>query len=231
MWVPHALSPDNKQLRISCAKHIRRTLLNADWRNTYAVEDETYVNFLPEGSKAENRAWIAKDAPRLQVVRPGLTNKKCVLIVAFTPNMRFSVTALPYGKTVDAEAMVDFIRHTGDKWRTLRSSPLHLHEVLWQMDNARPHTARLVRDFLEKRQVTTVWQSPYSPDLNLCDRFLFRWLKSELRKETFQDHKEVEAAALRALRSMSEQSVLAEVEKLLDHCQAVIDAHGDYITD
>lgn len=231
VWVPHELTLENKQQRVNCAKHIRHSLLHTDWRNTYAVEDETFISFVPHHSKVQNRTWIPKDAPRLQVVRPTLTNKKCLLMVAFTPNKRFSVSALPYGETVDANHVVEFIRETGNKWRTLRSSPIHLDQLLWQMDNARPHTAHTVRDFLERRQVATVWQSPYSPDMNLCDRFLFRWLKDDLREDTFHDHKEVETAALHALRDMSEEALVAEVEKLLEHCQSVIDAGGVYVTD
>lgn len=231
VWVPHELSAENKQLRINCAKHIRQSLLHVDYRDIYAVEDETYVNFTPQASKAENRTWIHESAPRQQVVRQGLTNKKCLLMVAFTPNKRFSVSALPYGKTVDAECMVEFLRHTGDKWRTLRSSPIHLNDLLWQMDNARPHTARVVQLFMEQRRVQTVWQSPYSPDLNLCDRFLFRWMKSDLQGQTFHDHKEVEEAALHVLRDMSEESLVAEVQKLLDYCQLVIHENGEYVTE
>jgi transposase len=231
VWVPHLLSPENKQQRINCAKHIRRTLLATDWRNNYAVQDETYVNFLPQTNKSQNRTWIAKDARRLQVVRPALSNKKCLLMVAFTPNKRFSVSALPYGETVDAQRMVDFIRHTGDKWRTLRSAPIRLEQLLWQMDNARPHSAKMTKEFLERRQVTSVWQSPYSPDLNLCDRFLFRWLKADLGKQVFSNHKEVEEASLQALRLIPEDSLVAEVEKLLAHCQSVIDIAGEYVTE
>ncbi|QQP51239.1 Uncharacterized protein FKW44_012534, partial [Caligus rogercresseyi] len=45
-------------------------------------------------------------------------------------------------------------------------------------DNARPRTTTDTREFLTRRDVEPVKQSPYSPDLNLCDRFLF--LKVEL---------------------------------------------------
>ena len=34
-------------------------------------------------------------------------------------------------------------------------------------------------------------QSPYSPDLNLCDRFLFRKLKHLLRNEEFNAHEDL----------------------------------------
>ncbi|QQP40936.1 Hypothetical protein FKW44_015152 [Caligus rogercresseyi] len=49
-------------------------------------------------------------------------------------------------------------------------------------DNARPHCHRY-QGVLDRRDVEPVKQSPYSPDLNLCDRFLFRKLKHLLRED------------------------------------------------
>ena len=129
------------------------------------------------------------------------------------------------------EDVQELIRSTGNKWRTLRSNPIHLNELFWQMDNARPHTSMVVQDYLEDRNMKTIWQSPYSPDFNLCDRFLFQWMKSELRKKTFEDHQEVQQHALQVLRDISEESLHTQVDLLLAHCQRVIDANGDYITE
>jgi transposase len=100
----------------------------------------------------------------------------------------------------------------------------------WQMDNARPHCARAVQDYFEQRNIKTVWQSPYSPHLNLCDRFLFKWLKDDLRLMNFTSYQEVENAALHSLRQISEDALKVELKNLIDHCQAVIQTGGDYIT-
>jgi len=178
------------------------------------------------------RQLIMAWKPLRQVVRQSsMTNRKSLLLLAFTPNKRFLVTALPYGVSVDAQCMVDYLRRTGDLWRTLRSKPVRLNEVSLQIDNARPHTARLVPDFLQEKNITTIWQSPYSPDLNLCDRFLFLWLKNSLRGMTFNSVEEVEEASLRVLREISEESLHEQVDLLLEHCHCVIDASGHHVTD
>lgn len=234
VWVPHQLSDDHRELRVNCAKHLRRVLLamKDDKYNLYAIEDETWVPWDAHGTKSDNRTWLRKDEPRKQVVRTSaMTTRKSLLLVMFTANKRFSVQALPYGTTVDTQRMIDFLRRTGDRWRTLRSKPVRLNQISLQMDNARPHTASLVKDFLKERNVTTIWQSPYSPDLNLCDRFLFVWLKNELRGKTFNSSSDVEEASLQYLRSISEDALHEQVNSLIDHCQQVIDAQGDYITD
>src|SRR5436853_7646111 len=88
------------------------------------------------------------------------------------------------------------------------------------------HTSTATRKFLDDRRVSTVWQSPYSPDLNMCDRFLFSALKAALRDKAFQSHLEVEDAALNFFRRISLEVLQDEVDKLYDDCQAIIDGGG-----
>ena len=105
-----------------------------------------------------------------------------------------------------------------------------MNEVLWQWDNARPHSSHTVQEFLETRQITTVFQSPYIPDFNLCDFFLFSWMKADFANTAFSDHLEVWEAALQWARGLDIEAIKREVQKLVDHCQTVIDARGEYVT-
>ncbi|QQP50231.1 Uncharacterized protein FKW44_011161, partial [Caligus rogercresseyi] len=79
---------------------------------------------------------------------------------------------------------------------------IRLKDCLLMWDNARPHTATDTREFLTRRDVEPVKQSPYSPDLNLCDRFLFWKLKHLLYDQ---------------------------LRKLRGHCHDVIAVGGDYV--
>ncbi len=232
VWVPHSLSAQNKEDRVKSAKHIRKTLLPfaRHGYDSLAVEDETYVNFDPYHTKSENRTWIPKGAPRLQVPRPHLTPRKTLLVTVISPGHRINVKALPRGSTLDSHGYIEFMRETGNKWRSLRSNPIHLNEVLWMHDNARPHTSAVVRDFIESRDMKTVWQSPYSPDFNLCDRWVFSNMKACLRQQTINNETEVETAALQYLRQLDKDAIVHEVNRLLQHCQLVIENHGEYIT-
>lgn len=232
VWVPHELTEQQKTNRVLSATSIKKKLeeMGTNASSLYGVQDETWILHHAVGTKAENKAWIGTDEKRPRVVRPNIADKKSMLLVAFTCSRRFSVQALPQGKTVDSEAFIQFVRKTGDKWRTLRSHPIKLSEICWQMDNARPHKSRLTTQFFTERRIQTLWQSPYSPDLNLCDRFLFDWLKRELRKEDFTSHEQVEASALQHLRSLTETTLSRELQRLLDHCDSIIENMGDYVT-
>ena len=76
----------------------------------------------------------------------------------------------------------------------------------------------------------SVSKSPYSPDINLCDRFLFTRLQEHCRAKEHGNGEELYIDAKRYLRSLPEDLLLHELNKLLEHCRAVIREAGAYVT-
>lgn len=99
-WIPHELSSQSKELRISSAKNIRSTIskLGEDVYHSLAIEDEScWFFFSPRETKQENKVWIPKDSVcRPQVMKPNpMTTQKSLVLLAFTCDRKFSVHALP----------------------------------------------------------------------------------------------------------------------------------------
>ncbi|QQP42230.1 Uncharacterized protein FKW44_016830 [Caligus rogercresseyi] len=126
---------------------------------------------------------------------------------------RVSITALPAGTTTNRNTMIEYLRTTGKRFLSLKKDKIRLKDCLLLWDNARPHTATDNREFLTggtwNRETAT-----YSPDLNLCDRFLFRKLKHLLREDEFGGHEEATLAVQRAMRRVSEDELYDQVWKL-----------------
>ena len=59
-------------------------------------------------------------------------------------------------------------------------------------DNARPHTANLMRDKLQRVGWETPQHPPYSPDLSPCDFHIFGELKKDIHGRRFYSDKEVQ---------------------------------------
>ena len=97
-------------------------------------------------------------------------------------------------------------------------------------DNARPHSANDTQAFLTCRDIQPVKQPAYSPDLNLCDRFLFRKIKNQLKGYDFMGHEDVKDCMQRVVRSLPEDELFQQLKNLRDHCQTVIEVEGDYVT-
>ena len=125
----------------------------------WITEDETWQLFQPILTKQENKAWLSPDDAKCRVVSPKLTNKKTMIILAFTADTKFSVEVSKPKETVTGERYIDFIRNTGEKWRRLHSTPTKLSEVWWQHDNARPYKASLTKRFLFLPVVKLLWWS------------------------------------------------------------------------
>ncbi len=234
VWVPHSLTAQNKECRVKGATDLQvffKAHSEDDLMRLYVTQDETWVLFNDIAPKEKNKVWIPPGQPRPQIVRQQLTWQKTMVLLAFTCNNKFNVEVTQRCETVDAQRYTDFVHHTGEKWRTLRRDPVHLNEVWWQHDNARPHTSALTNEFFARRHIQRIPQPPYSPDLNLCDRFVFKFLKKSLRETTFSTANEVKTASLHVLKSIPEDRMRSELNKLRDHCQRVIDIGGGYVTD
>lgn len=232
VWIPHCLSDSNKRDRVECARQLSSIFEQHSMEEClrlWTTEDETWVLFDSFPTKQENKAWLPTSGARPRVHRPKLTNRKSMLLFAFTGDGKCNIETVNPGESVTSERYIAFITATGEKWRTLRSSPTRLKELWWQHDNARPHVAATTKSFLERREVTVIKQSPYSPDLNLCDRWMFKELKQGLRKLNFHDSQEIQMKAFELFRQIPRERFRRQLELLRDHCVSVIRENGDYI--
>ena len=232
-WVPYSLSNRNKVERVQCAEAILQLFdgLGDEKFNSYAVEDETVILFDAPPSKRQSRVWIGKDEKRPQVVSKKLTRNKVMLTIAITCNKRISISAFHSGCVMNSEAYVAFLKETAHKWRNLRSHAIHFSSLHWQHDNARCHVSAITSDYICKSGLTLMKQAPYSPDLNLLDRWINQRIKDDLRGESFTSSANVVRATQRCLRNIPEDTYRNELLRLERQCKRIIDAGGDYITD
>ena len=125
--------------------------------------------------------------------------------------------------------MIEYLKKSRKRFNSLKNHKIQLKNLNLMWDNARPQAAAETRHFLTQHDMEQVKQSPHSPDLNLCDRFLFRKLKHLLRDELFRTHEEATSAIQRAMKMIEENELFGQLKKLREHCKDVITAGGDYI--
>ena len=233
VWIPHHLSDKNKADRVACAQRLISIFDSntmEDCLRWWTTEDETWVLYDSLPTKEENKAWQLSSCPRQRIVRPKLTNRKTRLLFAFTGDGKSHIRAIDPGTTVNSEVYIDFIHQLGERWRKLRSSPSRLCQLWWQHDNARSHAAKYTQDFVSRRKVNCIAQSAYSPDLNLCDRWIFKEMKRHMRQRRFQTSAEIVEESLRWFKTIPSERFRAELLRLYNHCKLVVSSGGDYIT-
>ena len=97
------------------------------------------------------------------------------------------------------------------------------------MDDAKLHSAARTQDFLTKTGAEIVRQSPYSPALNMLDRFLFTRLQEHCREIEYADGDELYLDVQRFFWRLPQNLLKRELSKLLQHCRDVIERQGDYV--
>ena len=91
---------------------------------------------------------------------------------------------------------------------------INFNELALQMDNGRSHSAARTHVYLEQAGVNILPQSTYSPDLNMCDRFLFTRLQEHCRKVVYSDANKLYREVQRFLKYYQEELLNNELNKL-----------------
>ena len=97
VWVPYNLSQRNKDDRMICANAI--------------------IDLIENNSSAD--LMKHPSTPKFRVTRPKLTNRKVMLLFAFTGDKKIYIELYNPGETVTSALYVAFIHSTGEHWRKL----------------------------------------------------------------------------------------------------------------
>ena len=109
-------------------------------------------------------------------------------------------------------------RFLGKRPALFKLGQWHFHQY-----NAPVHNSIIVADYLTEMGIKTVPQTPYSPDLALCDFWLFPKLRG-FRYETIEEMKE---AVTKVIDTLTQEYFHGAFQKLLERYKCIA-AGGDY---
>jgi hypothetical protein len=230
-WIPHALSQDQKHMRIHLAQEWlgefdKQTSLELAHR--IVVTDEKFFYHRSLGRKVSNRTWCIDNEDRQRIPRRTMNDVKSHVICAITFDGKFYYEVLENNQTVNSERYITFLRNMYRKFVHARK-PLGWKEMILIQDNARPHVSRMTTDFLASKKVLTFKQPPYSPDYNLCDRWLFGKLEQQRKTQNFQGVTELNHFLQEELNSLDEEALFKQLEYLKQDLSKIIYARGNYL--
>ncbi|GFU19016.1 hypothetical protein TNCV_430571 [Trichonephila clavipes] len=107
-----------------------------------------------------------------------------------------------------------------------RVLPQYAQRGSWRFvhDNAHPHTANIVKQFLEQKRAEQIKHPPYSPDLNGPDFFRFTPLKLALKGNKFDDTPDIQRNVTKLLNSIPKRKPSCKVSRVFiaDHSSAYL---------
>ena len=188
--------------------------------------DEAYVTLSLPSNKQNNRLW-STECPNQAIELP-LHDQKVLVWCAISSERIYG----PYffEESVNQQnylAMLKFYFWTR-----------HLHmpdykNYYFQQDGATPHTASIVQNFLFSKFKSkfidkTKWP-PYSPDLNVCDFFLWGYLKAKVYNPLPKNLDDLKMNITREIKKINKKMLNSAFCNFEKRCQLIISADGGHI--
>ena len=137
------------------------------------------------------------------------------------------VDVLERGATISAKRSVDTLQKLRCAIKSKRPEMLS-DGILLLHDNARPHTANLVRDKLQIFGWETLQHPPYSPDISPCDFHIFGNLKRDIRGHRFHLDEEVQEWVRLWIQNRSTSFYKTAIDRLTSQWDKCINTSGNY---
>ena len=175
--------------------------------------------------KARNTigSWVGAggDERPIQTSRRTPMDKKFMAIVAVTQREHHFFQVLARNEHVNAEMYIQFLIDL-ENFLMAQRNPIRPEN-----DNARPHAARATAMHIESRNIRHLRQPPYSPDVNLCDRYIFPRL--EALTTEFQTMDDVTQFLNEQLPKFTSNRMAKALDNMISDMQIIIDNGGSYI--
>ena len=97
-------------------------------------------------------------------------------------------------------------------------------------DNARPHVSSTTLEYLQGNNVRLIKQPAYSPDCNLCHRYIFNFNRLEAKRGDFSNTNDVIAFLNQQLPLFTAERMNAWLlQKMEEDLQKMIENGGGYL--
>lgn len=222
-FVPHLLTQAQKDLRVKICQENLNMVREKGRRiiSKIITGDETYVHYYNPKTRGESKIWVFENETPPTVLKKQRTLGKILYAVFFRSTGLVKAVKLEGQRTVTA------------KWYTTHCLPkvlegLSVSGLMLHHDNASSHTSSLTTQFLADNNIKIIPHPPYSPDLAMCDFWLFSGLKRNLRGRSFGSESELDEAVMEYFEGIPEEGWLAAFDMWLDRMERCIQVRGDY---
>jgi hypothetical protein len=213
------LSDDQKVARVNGAKVLQQELLDAKKRNwdLFWTGDESWILWHNE----RLGSWLAVDQELPVRVRQTIGGRKSMLTVFFNPRAFAVINFLPPGTPFNAAYFVsEVIIPLHQLHSTMRGDNAR-RKLRVHFDNSPCHTAREVSEEMSRLRCRRVPHPPYSPDLAICDFYLFGRIKERLAGVTAIDENDLRNEITAILGEISDEEKMRAFDHWIERCEWV----------
>jgi histone-lysine N-methyltransferase SETMAR len=223
VWVPHKLTDENRTQRTTICSGLLSRQETDPFLERIITGDEKWVLYV---NVQRDKQWLDPNQKPLPTAKAGLHPKKVLLSVWWDISGIVYWELLEKNRTIDAELYCQQLDRLSQKIRPIL---LNRKGVVLQHDNARPHTARLTREKIQRLGWEVLPHPPYSPDIAPSDYHLFRSLQNHLNGQEFPNREAVESEISKFFASKTTDFYRKGIEDLPKRWAQVVESDGEYI--
>ena len=186
--------------------------------------NESWIYCYDPETKRQSSQWKRAGSSRPKKARQSKSTHKILIIPFFDSTGMIYMHWVPTGQTVNKEYYVEVLREFRKRFRRKRPALFKSGQWHFHQDNAPVYNSILITDYLNKMDIKTVPQPPYSPDLAPCDFCLFLKLR-DCRYVTIEEMKE---AVMKVIDMLTQEDFHGAFQTLLEWYNKCIAAGGDY---
>lgn len=230
-WMPHKLSDANKQNRCqTAAQNLARHRSTSGHKERFLYKivtgDEKWCLYVNPKHRKE---WTAPgDTPKPRV-KQDLHPKKIMICVWWDCEGVIYWEILERNQTIDKERYLAQLHRVNEAIQQKKTD--RRGQVILLHDNARPHTANIVKEALNDLEWEVLPHPPYSPDLAPTDFYLFRSVSNQMRGVTFTNDEDLKTWLDHFFQNQTENFWRKGIDKLVGRWEQVVNNCGEYIID
>jgi len=226
-WVPHQLTPDQKQERVNiCKENLKRFREGSGRLCDIITGDETWIYLRQVRRKQTNASWIELGESPGTVIRRSKNEPKFLFCIFFKSTGPVLVHAVEKDKKVDRFYYINMCLKRVIKELNKQRPNSGLKNMKLLQDNASSHYHKDVFDYLKNEGLYLLPHPPYSPDLSPCDYWLNDYIKRNLTDQ--KDEKCLIKEVTRIVEEIPKEEYRKTFEMLLVRMELCINNHGDY---
>jgi len=225
-WVPYQLKKRDIERRKTICEILLQRHKKKQFLYRIITGDEKWVYF---DNPKRKKSWVDPGQPSVSQAVRTIHGNKALLCIWWDQKGAIYYELLKPGETVTGgryrQQLIKLNRALKEKrpeWANRHNKVILLH------DNARPHVAKPVQNYLENIGWEILPHTAYSPDLAPSDYHLFRSMQHGLSEQHFNSYEQVKKWIDDWLASKDEQFYRHGIHSLPERWKKVIANDGQY---
>jgi [histone H3]-lysine36 N-dimethyltransferase SETMAR len=228
-WIPHELTEQRKVMRCERINDMLEAFNSRIVINNLVTIDEKWFYCRPLRPRNKIGSWTTAEGDRIQTPRRTPMEKKFMAIVAVSLRGHHYFKVLNRNECVNSTTYIAFLEEMALSFQNQdERHPIRMENMCLVQDNARPHVSHATMTFLSAKNVRLLKQPPYSPDCNLCDRYIFARLES-LRNDVYDTKEDLEDFLRVQLPTFHGERMKTALQNMRADFQSIVDKGGEYL--